>query len=325
MEKSKKYLVLVVDDDPIILSVIQTILSDEDIEVVSARAVSSAFQIIDTVDVHLMITDYFLANGTGVDLITRLRREKPHIPVIMISGSDDRQIRMKCLENGANVFLTKPFHGPELNIIIKNLLNLFEAYERLEGMSDMVKALSQAVEKKDTYTQGHHARVTQYSMAIYDEVFGRDDGVEREALRIGCLLHDIGKIGVPDEILKAPRALTADERVIVQRHPDYGHEICKDLHSLKYALEIIRHHHEKLDGSGYPDHLAGDQIINIVAISAIADIFDALTSDRSYRKKNGSAEAIAIMRPMAEKKQINSYFLSILDKLTKDHPQEYPQ
>ena len=323
MESNRKYLILVVDDDPTVLDVIQQLLQDDNIETVLVKTSKDAFRIVETIDVHLLITDYFLVNGSGVELIKKLRKNKAHIPVIMISGNQQREVRMKSLEVGANVFLNKPFHGAELKIIVQNLLNLFEANEQLESASDMISALSMAVEKRDSYTQGHHARVTKYSLAIYDEIYGPESTDEREALRIGCMLHDIGKIGIPDTVLKSRTPLTDEERSVVNRHPQFGYDICVDLKSLRGCLDIIKHHHEKLDGSGYPDGLKGHEISNIVAIAAIADIYDALTSLRVYRKKNTPEEALEIMKEDVKEKKINAYFFSILEKLVHENPKEF--
>ena len=307
----KKYSILVVDDDQHILDVISHLLDDESILVLTAKSVSEAFAITQKIDVSLLIVDYYLTDTFGTELIKKVRANKPHVPVIMISAGEDT--RLQSLEVGANVFLPKPFHGKELKIIIHNLLKLFDAYEQLENASDMIEALSRAVEKRDTYTQGHHSRVARYSLMIYDQIYGDEYSAEREALRIGCLLHDIGKIGTPDTILKAKSGLTPEEHEIVKSHTILGYEICKDLKTLKDALPIIRSHHEKLDGSGYPDGLTKADISDIVAIATIADIYDALTSDRSYHAGRSPEEAFEIMEKEenGNVERINSYFLSV--------------
>ena len=301
----KKHTILAVDDDQHILDVISHLMDEEDNILVSAKSVDEANSIIDKLDINLLIVDYYLSGRFGTELITKLRQNKPHIPVIMISIGED--VRLTSLEIGANVFLPKPFHGKELKIIVHNLLNLFDAYEKLESASDMIEALSRAVDKRDTYTQGHHARVAKYSLMLYDELY--DDPAEREALRIGCLLHDIGKIGIPDYILKSEKPLTKEEHELVEMHPVLGYEICKDLKALKDSLPIIKSHHEKEDGSGYPEGIK--DIPDIVAIATVADIYDALTSDRSYHKGKEPKEAFEIM----EKDKLNPYFLSVFKKI----------
>lgn len=299
-----KHSILVVDDDQYILDSISHLLDDDSI-VFTAKSVKEALEVTKKINVSLLIVDYYLTDSYGTELIKKVRDDKPHIPVIMISVGEN--VRINSLEVGANVFLAKPFHGKELKIIIHNLLALFDAYERLESASDMIEALSRAVDKRDTYTQGHHARVAKYSLMLYDELY--DDSVERETLRIGCLLHDIGKIGIPDNILKSGEHLTTVERDLIEKHPLLGYEICKDLKTLKDSLPIIKSHHEKEDGSGYPEGLK--DIPDIVAIATIADIYDALTSDRSYNKGKSPEEAFEIM----EKDHLHPYFLSVFKKI----------
>lgn len=309
----KKYRILAVDSDVPTLNIISELLSEENIEIVQAQTLDNAFRILESKEIHLIITDYFLINGSGVDLIKKFRTNKNY-PVIMMSTSQDRQVKIDSLQVGANMYIVKPF-GIEIKMIVNNLLNLMEVREELENASDMIHALSMAVEKRDTYTQGHHFRVTTYSLAIYDEIYGEGNPEERKALRMGCMLHDLGKIGVPDSILKSKNPLSRKERREVEKHSIYGYEICKDLKTLITALPVIRHHHEKLDGSGYPDKLKGGQISNIVAISTVADIFDALTSNRSYRKKNTSKEALKILSEEAKAGKINSFFVATLEKI----------
>lgn len=307
----KKHSILVVDDDQHILDVINHLFEEEDLLVLTATSVAEAYDITQKIDVNLLIVDYYLTDMFGTELIKKVRANNQHIPVIMISVGEDT--RLQSLEVGANVFLPKPFHGKELKIIIHNLLNLFDAYEQLENASDMITALSTAVEKRDTYTQGHHARVAQYSLQIYDMIYDNTSSPEREALRVGCLLHDIGKIGIPDYILKSGNKLNDDERHLVEQHPIIGYDICKDLKTLKDALPIIKSHHEKLDGSGYPEHLHKGQIPDIVCIATIADIYDALTSNRSYHNGKEAYEAFEIMEEQnkGNSEKLNVYFLSV--------------
>jgi HD-GYP domain-containing protein (c-di-GMP phosphodiesterase class II) len=188
----------------------------------------------------------------------------------------------------------------------------------------MVQAFTVATEQRDSYTQGHHERVMKYALMIYDCVFGSEETEERKALINGCRLHDIGKICVPDHILQKPGPLTPEERLEIEKHPGFGFEICKNLKTLLPLLPIIKHHHEKQDGSGYPDKLEDGQIPAIVEITTIADIFDALTSDRSYRKKNTTAEALTILIDMADNKKLNHYYTDIFKKLIEEKPGEFP-
>jgi len=163
-----------------------------------------------------------------------------------------------------------------------------------ESITPSVKALMAATESKDVYTAGHNLRVTQYALRIAEELQLRPD--QLRALSQGTIIHDIGKLDVPDEILNKPGRLTEEERAIIEQHPARGYEMCRRLGFMKEELEIIRSHHEKWNGQGYPDRLAGEQIPRMARIVAVADVYDALTSDRAYRKAMTREEAMAFLR-----------------------------
>jgi HD-GYP domain-containing protein (c-di-GMP phosphodiesterase class II) len=161
---------------------------------------------------------------------------------------------------------------------------------------ETISALALAVDAKDKYSRGHLDRVAKYSLII-----GRHMGLDDEDLNIlrdAARLHDIGKIGISDEVLKKQGPLTEQEWILMKKHPEIGESIIRPIHSLNHLCDIIRHHHEKLDGSGYPDGLMGDEISPLVRITTVADIYDALTTDRSYRAKFTPQEACEILRDM---------------------------
>ncbi|MFT5169930.1 MAG: HD-GYP domain-containing protein (c-di-GMP phosphodiesterase class II), partial [Candidatus Omnitrophota bacterium] len=161
---------------------------------------------------------------------------------------------------------------------------------------ETIAALALAVDAKDKYSRGHLERVAHYSVQIGKKI-GLDDS-EIKILRDAAKLHDLGKIGIPDTVLLKEKALTDDEWVLMRKHPEIGEGIIRPIKSLEHLCDIIRHHHEKLDGSGYPDGLIGDAISPLVRITTIADIYDALTTNRPYRNKHTQHEAIAIMKKM---------------------------
>jgi len=179
----------------------------------------------------------------------------------------------------------------------KNLVNAQSKLERAE--IDMITTLILTAEAKDPYTHGHSNRVAEYSVAIAKAM--KLPTEEQKLIKRAAILHDLGKIGIPDEILQKPGPLTGQEWLLMRRHPEIGESIIKPIGSLQQLCDIIRHHHEKLDGSGYPDGLKGDEITPLVRITAIADIYDALTSDRPYRTKLTSQEVYAELRKMKGK------------------------
>lgn len=313
----KNYTILLIDDDKQIIDVLRRILySSDNIDILSTDTLAKAQTVLDQVDVHLLIIDYNLPDGNGIDFVEKIRNDSngiKYLPIIMLTG-EGSTIKLSALQKGVNMFLNKPFNGKELLAMVNNLLELLNAYESLEQAQTIIDALTKAVETRDTYTQGHARRVADYSLMLYDEI-GYGNFEERNSLEVGCLLHDIGKLGTPDSILKSGKPLSAEERVEVEKHPLIGYDICSDLKNLQYALPIIRSHHEKLNGIGYPDKLKGDEIPHIVQMTTIADIYDALTSKRAYRTDHSDNIAFDIMDKMADMGELNTYFYAMFKKL----------
>ncbi len=195
---------------------------------------------------------------------------------------------------GINVYCTDNVNTKDLTTQALNLLTLYRGKKFAKSQASVLEALSLALEIRDPYTHGHGRRTSIYATTIYD-AYGYKDAEDREALRVGCLIHDIGKVGTPDTILKSNAKLTKEESRTVAKHPLDGVNICKNIINNNKILDIVEHHHEKIDGSGYPHGLKGDEINELTQIAVIADIYDALTSDRSYRTKNTPKEALIKM------------------------------
>jgi putative two-component system response regulator len=212
-------------------------------------------------------------------------------------NSDDDRIRgIMC---GADDFLTKPVNRHELLARVHSLIRLKQFTDELDNAEAVLSSLALSIEAKDPYTEGHCDRLSKYSVSIAEKLGLHED--LRVALRRGGLVHDIGKLAVPEHILLKPGPLTPDERKIMEQHTIAGERICAPLRSFRHVLPIIRHHHEKQNGSGYPDGLKGDQIPLTAKILQITDIYDALTTDRPYRKALPAEKAFAIMREEVER------------------------
>jgi putative two-component system response regulator len=221
------------------------------------------------------------------------------IPVVLITGLNSLEDRIQGIECGADDFLSKPANREELLARVRSLLKLKEFTDELENAETVLFSLALSVEAKDPYTEGHCQRLAKYSEAL-----GKRLSLPEElqvALRRGGILHDIGKIAVPEQIVLKPGPLTPEERAIMEKHPVTGERICAPLKSLRHVLPIIRHHHEKIDGSGYPDGLRGEEIPITARILTTVDIYDALTTDRPYRKAFQPKEALAHIREEAKR------------------------
>jgi putative two-component system response regulator len=216
------------------------------------------------------------------------------IPIILVTGLDNPDDRIDGAGCGADDFLNKPVNSRELLARVHSLLRVKQFTDDLDNAESVVFSLALSIEAKDPYTGGHCDRLAAYSIKLAEK-FCLPEHL-RVALRRGALTHDIGKLAVPERILLKPGPLTPEERKIMEQHTIAGERICSPLRSFRHVLPIIRHHHEKWDGSGYPDRLKGDQIPLTARILQVTDVYDALTTDRPYRKAMPVEDAFAIMR-----------------------------
>jgi putative two-component system response regulator len=266
----------------------------------------------------LILLDVVMPGKSGYDLCRELKEDSKTrlIPIVMITGLTDREDRLKGIEAGADDFLTKPISSEELFARVSSLLKLKEFTDELETVDSVLCTLGLSVEARDPYTEGHCERLAQNAGDL-----GRYLGVEEEcvvALQRGGYLHDLGKIAVPDEILKKGKDLTPAEWVIMKQHPVTGETICRPLKSLRLVLPIIRHHHEHSDGSGYPDGLRANEIPLLPRILQVVDIYDALRTARPYKPALSHEQAAVTMLAEARSglwdEELVSEFFGMLDK-----------
>jgi len=221
------------------------------------------------------------------------------LPVVIVTGESEFEARMKAWEVGADDFLSKPFQVVEVLARCRSLLRTKQLVDELDSAQSVLFALARTLEAKSRYTQGHSERVTAYAISLAERVgLSAED---RETLRRGSLLHDIGKISTPDHILDKPAKLTATEYEIVKQHPIEGVRMVEPLRSIKDVIPFIRWHHERMDGGGYPDGLFAASIPIAVRVLAVADVYDALASERSYRPALPFAECCQILRGDSER------------------------
>ena len=310
--------ILIVDDDPLALALLEHLLSG----LGGCRALcfasgEDALAWCDTGVPDLVITDHEMPGVTGLDLIARLRQEQRtrEVPIMMISAAEDREVRYQALELGANDFLGKPIDAPEVKVRTRNMLSLRRAQRSLAVRSDLlaeevkratsiiaareqetILRLSRAAEYRDWETGSHIMRMAHFARIIAAQL-GLPQA-QQESIFYATPMHDIGKIGVPDYILLKPGRLDDAEFAIMKQHTVIGHQILHDSSSdlLQLAAEIAISHHERVDGSGYPQGCTGAAIPLPGRIVAVADVFDALTSDRPYKREWQVEAAVATMR-----------------------------
>src|SRR6267143_2093118 len=247
----------------------------------------------------LILMDVSMPRLTGFEACRRLKAdERTHlVPIVLVTGLVAREDRIQGIAAGCDDFLTKPVDSEQLMARTRSLLRAKALIDDLERAENVLVSLATALDAKDNYTRGHSERVAKYAEALGAEVgLGR---IECRNLRRAGLLHDIGKIGTSLDYLHKPGPLTTAEYEEVKKHPVIGFDICRPLRTMAPLLALIRGHHERLDGRGYPDALQGDAIPVPLRCLTVADVYDALSSDRSYRKALAREEAMRLMREEA--------------------------
>ena len=293
--------VLVADDDDLNREFLSSVLTAEGYRVVCAEDGERAISLIKSQSVDVALLDVVMPGQSGFAVCLSAKSDPltclvPIVLVTALSREDDRIQGAMC---GADDFLCKPVNRHELLARVSSLGRLKQFTDEMDNAESVLSSLALSIEAKDPYTEGHCDRLSKYSVALAERM-----RLPRElhvALRRGGLVHDIGKLAVPESILLKPGPLNPEERKIMEQHTIVGERICAPLKSFRLVLPIIRHHHEKWNGSGYPDGLKGENIPLTARILQITDIFDALTTDRPYRKAFPSEKAFAIMREEVER------------------------
>jgi putative two-component system response regulator len=287
--------VLVVDDGPANRELIEACLAGVDCEVQSAAEGLTALAMIETNAPDLVLLDVQMPGMDGYEVCRRIKASPSSrlIPVVMITSLDRTADRVQALESGADDYMSKPVERVELVARVRSALRLKSVYDSLDRAEQVIFALAAAVEAKDPFTEAHTQRVAESARRVGIRL-GLSDS-ELDALYRGGLIHDIGKIGVPDAILLKKGRLDADELARMRAHPVIGASIVSPLRSGADLLPIIRHHHERFDGTGYPDGLRGHQIPRLAGIVAVCDAYDAMVNDRPYRPRRSVDEAVAIL------------------------------
>jgi len=288
--------ILIADDIEANRELLTEILSTDRYRIVQAEDGEQAMQLLEEGEVDLALLDVMMPGRSGF-AVCRALKSNPDtrlIPVVMLTSLSASEDRVQGIESGADDFLNKPVNKEELLARVRSLLKLKQFTDELEHAENVLFALALSIEAKDPYTDGHCDRLSESSEALAKRLSLSEE--ELIALRRGGIIHDIGKVAVPDQILLKPGPLTPEERKVMQQHTIVGAGICSPIKSFRSVVPIIRHHHEKIDGSGYPDGLKGDAVPLTARILQTVDIYDALTTDRPYRKAMAPDRAFALMR-----------------------------
>lgn len=307
--------ILIVDDQEIILKLLEETLRSE------GYAVRVAFNGLDALEQvqkqipDLIITDMLMPKMNGNEMVAKLKQSADTrlIPVIMLTGLFDFDNKVRALEIGVDDFLGKPFNRIELITKVRALLKTKSYIDQLENAETVIFSLALAIEGRDPYTNGHCHRLADYGTKLARKI-GLSEA-EIDAVRKGGVIHDIGKIVVPDSILLKPGKLTPEEYEIMKIHPEAGENICKPLKSLAPVLPIIRGHQERWDGSGYPDKLSGSAIPITARIIALVDFYDALMTVRPYKRALDVKQALEIMSKETQENKWDPNLMQVFQEM----------
>jgi putative two-component system response regulator len=313
--------VLVADSNPTVRKVLRHCFGSLGWETLEAHDGQQALERARTRPLpHAIVLDLNLPEIDGCEVCRKLKSDDRYqmIPVVVTTSLDSAEDKLRAMEIGADDFLTKPINRADLTVRLRSLLRIHRFNQELIGAESVALALARAVAAKDGYAHSHVEKVAAHAVA-----FGRALGLDASELKIlkyGAILHNVGKIAIPDAVLEKNGPLTPREMAMFQQHPRVGCDICAPLKPLRPVLPIIRHHKEHWDGTGYPDGLRGDQIPLGAQIVGIVDVYTAITSDRPYRKAATPDEAIEVLHAQAGDGRHNpklvEQFIECLESMT---------
>lgn len=316
--------ILLVDDEAVQRRLEREILESSDLvcEVEEARNGDEALERLRSSHFDLVLLDKRMPTMDGDEVCRRVRRDLRQVllPLIMVTGTNSQEDLAASLQAGATDFIAKPYTPLELMSRIRAAVRSKRLTDQLDSAESLLFTLARMVEAKDKTTGDHCSRLSHMSV-VFGEALGLGYS-QLEAMRRGGVLHDIGKLGIPDSILLKPAGLSDDEWLIMRQHTNIGAHLCASLASMREVVPIIRHHHERWDGSGYPDALRGESIPLLARIFQIVDIYDALASPRPYKRAFTQQEIVGLMREETARgwrdPQLMEAFIAIVEQRPDD-------
>jgi putative two-component system response regulator len=338
-ENNMGSMVLIVDDEYIGRETLQSVLEGEGYELEMAENGFQAIEKAKKLLPDVILLDIMMPGMTGFEVCQRIRSDPQiaEIPIIVLTALDDRESLLNALKAGADDFISKPFDRYELRArllgitrlnryqkLLQERAKLREAHAQLlDAYEATIAGLSHALDLRDRETEGHSRRVTELTVRLAGALNMSDEEIKH--LRRGALLHDVGKIGIPDSILHKPAELTDEEWAIMRRHPQFAYDMLSAIEYLRPALDIPYSHHERWDGTGYPRGLKGEEIPMVARLFAVADVWDAVTSNRPYRGAWTEEEAFAYIREQSGKHfdpKVVDLFFSVIDEYRPSPPNQ---
>jgi len=296
LDISDKAKILIIEDSSANIMILKNYLEPKGYDVFSVEDGLEAIAKVHEVKPDLILCDVQMPGMDGFEITRQLKdaAETRLIPIIIVTALSEMNDKIRGIECGAEEYLMKPYNKFELLARVSSLVKFKRLNDQLESTQSTLFALAKAIEAKDKYTEGHSERVSLYSKRLAKKIGMAEE--EQEIIRRGALLHDIGKIGIPEQILCKPAPLDRDEYLVMKEHPMIGAKIAEPLRNSVPYINMIKHHHEMYDGSGHPDKLKGEEIPIEARIVSIVDAYDAIVTTRPYRKGSPKEVAFDILR-----------------------------
>lgn len=312
--------ILFVDDEPMILRSIERLFMDSPHRIITTDDADKALEIIGNESVAVVVSDQRMPKMQGLELLEKIKGLSPTTIKILLTGYADLQTAVKAINSGEVFrFIQKPWDDDGLAMLVQEALDRFTLGRSLVNADEtMLLVLAETIELKDSLTQGHCKRVAQYALMMAEALDSTRD--RARFIRAGAWLHDCGKIGVPEAVLNCAGALCDRDMELIKQHPQWGAEVVRLANMAPEIINIVLCHHEKYDGTGYPRQLRGDAIPLEARIVAIADTYDAVTSDRPYRKKNTHSKAVQILQ-QERGKAFDPMLTDLFLRLIEEHPE----